>query len=143
MLSLKKIFLAGVVIILLVFVIAVRISPYCVGVIIKRFSHIHYTDDSDTSDALINMLLLFLIYSAVAFYWNTRTLRSTGRLTLPQLGLQAVLDLALIPVSILIMVIWNNSKVHAVNMSSLLNPIALGVVHLCRQIIVGLVGRKK
>lgn len=135
MLSIKKTLLAAVIIIPLFFVAAARISPYCLDVMTRAFPKRHYFDDSDTTDAMMNGLLLLLAFSLAVFYWNVRVLKSIGRLTAGRLFLECLVDLISVPVGIFIMVILHNSWKHIANLSSLLNPFSLAVFPLCRQTI--------
>jgi hypothetical protein len=142
-LSNKYLVLTGVIIITSVFFTAVRIRPYCLDIIVRSFSRIHYFDDSDTTDAILNNLLLFLFFSIITFYWNVRALKSTGKLTITRLSLGCLLDLTAIPVCILIMVIKYNSRKDMPNLNSLLNPFALAVFPVCRHLIMALAAWKK
>lgn len=142
-LSNKYVVLAGVIIITMVFFMAVRITPFFLDVIVRSFSRVQYMDDSDTTDAIINNLLLFFVFSVVTFYWNVRALKSIGRLTVTRLSLECLLDLAAIPVAIIIMVIKHNSWKHMPNLNSLLNPVALAIFPLFKHIIIAWAGRKK
>ena len=142
-LSNKYLALTGVIIIAVVFFTAARIRPYCLDVIVRDFSRIHYFDDSDTTDAILNNLLLFLVFSILTFYWNVRALRSIGKLTVTRLSLECLLDLVAIPVSIFIMVITYNSRKKMPNLNSLVNPFALAVFPVGKHIIMALAARKK
>ncbi|HEY8968727.1 MAG TPA: hypothetical protein VIM64_06535 [Puia sp.] len=142
-LSNKHVLLAGVIIITIVFITSVRISPFFFNVITRSFSRVHYTDDSDTTDAILNNVLLLFIFSIVTFYWNVRALKSTGRLTAAWLSLECLLDLAALPVCILIMVIRYNGRKSMPSLGSLLNPLALAIFPLCKHLIIALASRKK
>jgi len=142
-LSNKQLVLAGVIIITIIFVTAVRIRPFCLDIIVRSFSRIHYFDDSDTTDAIINSLLLLFFFSAITFYWNARALKSISRLTIARLSLESLLDLLALPLCILIMVIKYNSRKNMPNLSSLLNPFALAVFPVCKHVIMALIPRKK
>ncbi|OJW58212.1 MAG: hypothetical protein BGO55_23175 [Sphingobacteriales bacterium 50-39] len=142
-LSRKYLMLVGVIIITIVFFIAVRMRPFCLDVIVRGFSRIHYFDDVDTTDAIINNLLLFFFFSIITFYWNVRSLKSIGKLTVIGLSLQCFLDLMAIPVCILIMVIKYNSRKDMPNLNSLVNPFALAVFPVSKHLIIALATRKK
>jgi hypothetical protein len=142
-LSNKYLALAGVVITIVVFFTIVRMRPFCLDVIIRGFSRIHYFDDSDSTDAIINNLLLFFCYSVITFYCNARALKGIGKLTLTLLSFQCLLDLLAVPLSILIMVIIYNGRKDMPNLNALLNPFAMAVFPVCKHLVIALATRKK
>ena len=135
--------MAGTLLVTVVFVTIVRIRPFCLDILVRRFSRIHYFDDSDTTDAIINNLLLFFFFSAITFYWNVRALKSIDKLTITGLSFQCLLDLCAVPIGIFIMVLKNNVRKDMPNLNSLLNPFAMAVFPVCKHVVLYLTTRKK
>jgi hypothetical protein len=140
--SKDKIVVSGIIFITISFFLSFYISSAYVSIIANRFARSGYINDYSSTEAIRGELFFFLAFSSVAFYWNLTTLKKIGRLTVARMGLQMLIDQAAVPISIYIMVLYNNEKSGAHGFASLLNPLMLGIVLLLKHVII-LALRKK
>jgi len=129
----SKLRIAGVIIIIVSFVVSIYTAPYFIELAIRKFSRIWYIDDYAVTNGILGMYIFFLVFSVLSFYWNVRTLKAVGKLTIGQLSLHCIIDLAAIPISILIMILLNNRRLGSAGLTSVLNPLSLAFVLLCKQ----------
>jgi len=135
-LSNVKIILIGVVVVLISLLVFVYLNASYMELMIGRFANSQYNDDYTWRKGREAALLFFLLFGLVSYSCNVITLKKIGRLTIFQLYLQSILDQIAIPIGIFLMVMYNNGRIGVPVLTSLLNPIAIGIVLLIKHAII-------
>ena len=105
---------------LLFYFLIVYSRPFYLMFIVKNFSKIRYNDDlTDGLDAANHMVLM--AYVVVSLYWNKKTLAAIGSSTRLMWVINGAIDYLLLPLGVLIMVLYNNTKITLTNLSSVEN----------------------
>lgn len=94
--------------ILLLYILLLILRPIYIDFIIQNISNQHYIDDLTMREKGFGNLALF-VYSIISFSWLKRSSVSNNKGALFWL-LNWIIDLLISPVSVLIMVLYHNSK---------------------------------
>ena len=130
-------------VLLLAFFIPQIYYRFYIGFFIEHFSgHRYIEDELFSRDAMLANFFLFIAFSGVAYYWNLRTLKQLDRQRAGPLLAFSALDQLAVPLGILLMVIWNNRKAGYQSVSTLLNPVIIGIFLLLKHIIMFLITGK-
>lgn len=110
--------------------------PVYIEFIIKSFSGIRYNNDL-TSEALASNHIALMAYVLVSLYWNKKTLAAIGNSSKLMWAINGMIDHLLIPLSFLIMVIYNNiTKSTISNLSSIENIFLMGLLMAFKNFII-------
>jgi hypothetical protein len=131
-----KIILIGVAVVFISLLVFAYLNASYMELMIRRFARSQYNDDYTWRTGQEAALFFFLLFGLVSYSCNVITLKKIGRLTVFQLYLQTILDQIAIPIGIFLMVVYNNGRIGMPVLSSLLNPIAIGIVLLIKHAII-------
>jgi len=118
------------------YLILMYFRPVFLSFIVETFSKIKYNDDFTESSQAANYMVL-LVYAVVSFYWNRKTLIRIGKRTIQMWIVNWVLDCFIVPLSMLIMVLYNNvTRTTMANLSSVENMFLMGLLMWFKHIII-------
>ena len=113
--------------------------PVFLSFIIETFSKIKYNDDFIDSPQAANYMVL-LAYVVVSFFWNRKMLKTIGKRTTLMWIVNCVLDFFFIPLSMLIMVLYNNTTwATMANLSSVENMFLMWLLMAVKHIVISLI----
>ena len=109
--------------------------PFWIEFMLKSISKHQYIDDlTESSRAAGNVVLIS--YGFISFFWNKSTLTRIGKTTKIWWIVNWIIDYFSIPLSIFILVLYNNTKPTAVNLSSLDNMLLVWFLMSVKHLII-------
>jgi hypothetical protein len=102
---------------------------------ISKFSKIRYNDDVTMNPSSANNFVL-LGCCFLSFFLNRQALKILGKHSLVAWLLYGLIDFLLIPFSVLLMVLYNNTKLGIVNLSSVENMFLMLTLLVSKQLLV-------
>lgn len=103
--------------------------------LLEEFSTVKYTISADDFNP-IKLFYFVIIYFPICFFFNIRTCKTIGNIKLLRLIIFNVLDLLIVPLSILILIIYNNKKNIVPTTNELINFYLIGIMVVLKHLII-------
>lgn len=136
----KKV-LGGILYVSLLYVAILYLRPVYFDFLLQKFSKITYIDDmSFDRTGVYNMQMA--IFCLLSFFSNYKILQVIGKKSTFSLTLSWTIDLLFAPLSVLIMILYNNFKVVTLNVSKIENVYLMWLLLALKNLIILMVENK-